>query len=349
MKPSRGGVVEFSNGQSRLVFTNLKDAEVGEIVEAIEHTQGRAAVVRCTVVDRMDGVRGFQALLARNEISEDESREESRMLTEQNRALVESKGDLAASGSEGDQLIGVYVEAPREQIARVLRQIQSIEIEELSVDESVELEELQEQLEGDDSRSKTSTAEFGDVAASKKEGKDPSLLEKSDAKDSKAATANAPAAKPQAAAKLAGEASRESQVADKMKRDKSGRATNIARQQQFNLPSQFFQMEQRSRNAIGGRVDEVPAETGELVESAPKQPVIAVRPNETAAEGELKPGAPAEKVATDGKNRAPVHVLFVFVDKRSQAPAAPGKNAAPVKSKVRGAVTPPAKNDGAAS
>ncbi|MGE3313963.1 MAG: hypothetical protein AB7O26_02525 [Planctomycetaceae bacterium] len=355
-KSRESGSTLRNDSESRLVFHDLKNVEVGQVVEAIEHNGGRVAVVRCTVLDRMDGVRGFQALLTRNSISEDLPQAVSRSLKEQDRAPNESKIEVSVPAPSGDELIGVFVEAPREQIAEVLRQIQSLELQELAVDEPVEFEQLNNQLEGEAAPESQHAAEFGDTVADKKNAGDSSRLAKDAAKDSKV-VASSPATR-QSSARPAEDFSPKTGMTDRALRRNLAGKSQIPRQRQLNLPSQMFELGQRGQDSVGKMGRDVPAKIRALAESGPKRPVVAARPDALAEGAAQQPGAPAErsiaaspatKVSADEKNRAPVQVLFVFVDKRSPSPAVPARPSPPAKAKARGDNAAPSRNDGAAS
>jgi hypothetical protein len=112
---------------------DLRDAEVGQVVQALEHVEGNVSVVTLTVVDRMEGLKGFQSLLTRNRIT-----------PQVDQGFVKdtpAKND-ADAGSPGD-LVCVYVEAPSEQLAAVIEQLRSeMQFRELRVDEPLALAAL---------------------------------------------------------------------------------------------------------------------------------------------------------------------------------------------------------------
>ena len=59
--------------QSQLILLDkdLDDAKIGDLVQAWEHVDSQVAVVYLTVVDRKEGLKGVQSLLARNGIAPD--------------------------------------------------------------------------------------------------------------------------------------------------------------------------------------------------------------------------------------------------------------------------------------
>ena len=93
---------------------DLKKAPVGMVVEALDRSQGNVAVVRLTVVDRRQGLRDLRVLLKRHRIQPDGNG---------------SKNDGSNNASEAstDDLLAVYVEAPSDRLASVLKALQGQE------------------------------------------------------------------------------------------------------------------------------------------------------------------------------------------------------------------------------
>lgn len=118
---------------ARLTFDDdLKRAEVGDIVRALENTGDEVAVVRLTVVDRRQGLEALQLLLARNEIDRDSNDESDREAEK-----AKHSDDL------GTGLEAVFVEATPDQLARTIAEMQSIaSFRSLEVDEPIALAKL---------------------------------------------------------------------------------------------------------------------------------------------------------------------------------------------------------------
>lgn len=108
----------------------LKDADIGQIVEAMESTGDQIAVVMLTVVDRKSGLEKLQFLLMKQQIELDLERQDS-------------EGELGKSAETIDSeetLLSVYVEATREQIASTLADVRREEqFRRLQVDEPIAL------------------------------------------------------------------------------------------------------------------------------------------------------------------------------------------------------------------
>ena len=101
--------VELTSSRQTLVFGDeLRDADIGEVVEAMDTSGNRVVVVRLTVVDRRLGLESLEVLLTRNEIVADSAYD------------AEPRVD-GESGS--DELLAVMVEATPDQLARALREM----------------------------------------------------------------------------------------------------------------------------------------------------------------------------------------------------------------------------------
>jgi len=345
------------NGRSRLVFgTEVRDAEIGQVVQALEHQEGRVTVVTLTVVDRMEGLRGFQSLLARNSISPE-------MVSVDNGAAVrdEAGAQSDASESAGD-LVCLYVEAPSERLSAVLGELNRVErsnralpansmeqYQELLVNNSVAIKQLEPHLagrsganlepqfgDGDEAsfakgrKSAPSAEKADDAAVVKKEGKDAADKESKPAKEPALAGLDQ---------KKEGDALGEKLAA--VRRGAGGVEHNLGRQVQVNLPELLLR---QVAEKPSGKRDEVEG----LVPA--DSPVVAQRPDDQRSRKVI--AQPEEAAAERKQLEAPVQVLFVFIDGKSSAsPSTPQPNAPPVKVKVRNNRddAPPRNDDGAAS
>lgn len=113
-------------GSRQLVLpANLKTAQVGDVIEALEKIGQQVAVVRLTVVNQAAGLDGIQSLLVREASRMVQSKSEQLALRERfkDQKAGLSVEDQAAAGNGG--LICVYLEGTRDQLAGVLSDLQS--------------------------------------------------------------------------------------------------------------------------------------------------------------------------------------------------------------------------------
>jgi len=350
--------VSSLNGRSRLVFgTDVRDAEIGQVVQALEHQEGRVTVVTLTVVDRMEGLRGFQSLLARNSISPE-------MVSVDNGAPVRDESGATADASESaGELVCLYVEAPSERLSAVLGELNRVErsnralpannmeqYQELLVNNSVAITQLEPHLAGRGGAKLETQFVDGDEAlfakgrksASAEKPVDDAAVVKKDGKDA-ADKESKPAKEPALAGlgqKKEGDALSEKLA--KVRRGASGVEHNLGRQVQVNLPELLLR---QVAEKPSGQRDELEG----LVPPA-DSPVVAQRPDDQRSRKVI--AQPEEAAAERKQLEAPVQVLFVFIDAKSPAsPSLPRPNAPPVKVKVRNNRddAPPRNDDGAAS
>jgi hypothetical protein len=114
--------------------TSLRTADVGEVVRAIQQTEGdEVAVVFLTVVDRQEGLDGLQFLLAKNRFTRSEDE-----------AKAKSDRD-APSAKRADEMQAVLVQSDVAQLATALKQLgQEKYLQSLEVDQPILLAELNE-------------------------------------------------------------------------------------------------------------------------------------------------------------------------------------------------------------
>ncbi len=99
---------------------NLRRAEIGQIVEALERSAGQISVVRLTVVDRREGLKYLQVLLSRNHIPQELTADAGQQ-QENSRDAVDAESALPKPDG---RLVAVYVEATGPQLAAVFEQIE---------------------------------------------------------------------------------------------------------------------------------------------------------------------------------------------------------------------------------
>jgi hypothetical protein len=111
----------------KLVFpADLKTAQVGDAIEALENVGDQVAVVRLTVVIQTPGPGGNQSLLVRDSSRPVGKAEKDKLLKEwfaDTKGAVSVEGQKLANAAGG--LICVYVEGSREQLADVLKDVQN--------------------------------------------------------------------------------------------------------------------------------------------------------------------------------------------------------------------------------
>ncbi len=127
-------------GAENLFFeqSTLSTAEIGTVVRAIERIEGdEVAVVLLTVVDRQQGLEGFQLLLKKNHIRQTE-------------AESSSKADrLSAHATSGDQMHAVLVQSDIVQLSETLQQLRQEKYwRSLEVDQPILLAQLDEVRSG---------------------------------------------------------------------------------------------------------------------------------------------------------------------------------------------------------
>ena len=105
-KTSSADSIEAHTGRSRLVFDgNLKQAQVGQVVKALETSGDEIAVVELTVIDRHAGLEALQILLQRNEIPMQH--------------VVTHDQPPAA----GNQIVAVHVDVTQDKLAQTLYEL----------------------------------------------------------------------------------------------------------------------------------------------------------------------------------------------------------------------------------
>jgi hypothetical protein len=129
---------------SGLIFENLqelKDADVGKIVTALEKTNAGIAVVKLTVVDRQTGLKSLQVLLSRHSISLDEKGKESGSL--QTFADKSPKDKSENVQKQSERLVAVYVKATPQQFASALGDLRNTDLfQKLHVREPIQTAQL---------------------------------------------------------------------------------------------------------------------------------------------------------------------------------------------------------------
>ncbi len=137
------------NETSNLFFDQqkLREAEIGDVVEAVRTVGEEIAVVKLTVVDRQNGFERLQLLLTKNQITADEpgvgsKRDESDSVAKDSSLKIRAK-QPAPSVAESQQLLAVFVESDSQQMASVLKQLRETDyLQSLEVDQPILMAEL---------------------------------------------------------------------------------------------------------------------------------------------------------------------------------------------------------------
>ncbi len=372
--------------QSQLVFreAELREAEIGDVVKAFEHVEGKVSVVYLTVVDRAEGLQGFQRALARNSIMQQpEKPAEFDKVADSRTGNTNEFAERVRSHKAGD-LECVYVEAPGEQLVAALRELRAeMQINELRVEEPVSLAQLDDRsgnqllagrLSGEgesasardkSSSSEKESSEISDAKDGQSQGEkkaDDSSKGNSDAKSPSAVQdtpADAPAKKESAqpankpvAESLDGKSKSPSRSVNRGER--ASEQSTLARQVQVTLPESAlgFGRTLDGTVPIGRDAD---GKSAEQPRSSDRQPVVASRPrglsqslvkSQFGAQATQGKHQSAEKPRTEAK----VQVLFVLIDSKTgqQLPSTAPPAAAPMK-KARRAAPGDKHDDGAAS
>lgn len=356
-KPAQSGKTTVMSGRSQFEFrSNPSEAELGQVVEAWERSHGKVAVVRLTVLDRTQSVRGLQTILTRNSISEDVLAEAKEATKPAEAAAIgggdpspPSSAEFSEQAQPDGELIGVLVEASPDQLAQVLRQIQVDEQQEMSIDESIEVAELPAEF----AQERLKSAE-SDLPSDEKDKKIDSSGVKEDFSRPDGNAASAPmkreSSKKDAVVRNKIGSLNKSNRSDAEKPSDTPEAPRIATQRQVNVPSRILNRmpakddAKSSEQSSEQKSDHLSDST--IADGLQRNPIVAARPSASSGElaGEEQLGS---RKAGMKQGRAPVQVLFVFVNKPGQA--VPSKAAAPIKAKVRREGSSPTKDDGAAS
>ncbi len=318
----------------------FQSAQIGEVVEALRTEGDQVAVVRLTVIDRQEGLKELQLLLANSQIEVAEPSDEAEKLSG---SVLSKKGADKADRSQDaalaeslpaapDQLLAVFVESDVDQLTAALQQLRETKnLESLEVESPILVAQLDDVgIAPPTSVADKTDAKSRDNRSSAKEIKEQIALidaltqaKKSMSPRRGISPENAARKKP-ASSKLsnipAEAAPQEPQSGDKAKA-----AASSARQYALQVPVQSLpQLEQAptSRTQSFG--------TARAKQSAPAR----------------QSGAVSNGAAT--KSTRPMQVLFVVVDQAqtSQSPAATPKAKAPIKARTTPAK--PGSPDGAA-
>ncbi|MCH7987845.1 MAG: hypothetical protein IID46_01705 [Planctomycetes bacterium] len=121
---------QSGKNDSGLIFENLqelKDADIGKIVTALEKTNEGITVVKLTVVDRRAGLKSLQVLLSRHKIPLDDKK--GNKSDRDKKAEGKSRKDKNNSTQEkSERLVAVYVKATPLQIAAALGDLRNSDL-----------------------------------------------------------------------------------------------------------------------------------------------------------------------------------------------------------------------------
>ena len=102
---------------------NLKTAQVGQVVRALQRRDDKVIVVELTVVDRRQGLEALQLLLARHRIPVEPSEDE----LERTETAAEGNPSMPTKKPTGmpNELVAVHVQAPSERLQAALAELRS--------------------------------------------------------------------------------------------------------------------------------------------------------------------------------------------------------------------------------
>lgn len=307
----------------------LRTAEIGDVIDALQADGDQVAVVRLTVVDRQQGMKRLQLLLAKNHIvSTDDAGLSSAPLESEakknslRKELVKEKKSAPVDGSN-EQMLAVFVESNSQQLAATLSDLRNSDlVQNLSVETPILL--AQRDMSGGASLATSvkdgnqSTASRGDVSRGLAESLSAKLGAPRGGEAGKVLDRKAVS---EGAARKA----KEDSTAGRLEDNAPAQARQFAIQLPPDALSQAqlqLQSESRTRNRA----------TANAPSAAPSRASVTTRENKTPA-AELRP----------------VQVLFVVVDRGQAAkPPAPANTSKPaVPSKVRTQPAKPSSKDGA--
>lgn len=122
--------VELPTRQFEIDRSELGEADIGDIIEAVRRDGDSVSIVRLTVVDREAGLESLRVLLAHQDIPLDVAN-----------AARTGGNELSRRG-----LVAVFVESPSEQISQTIEQmargLSGFDLESLSISEALPIAEL---------------------------------------------------------------------------------------------------------------------------------------------------------------------------------------------------------------
>lgn len=271
-------------GSENLFFDQaaLGTAEVGDVVRAIQRTEGdEVAVVLLTVVDRQQGLEGLQLLLSNNQFARSEE-------------VANTKADRGSSPTNGtDEMQAVLVMSDAAQLETALKQLrQEKYLQSLEVDQPILIAQLDEARGGRaalaDEAKRANAKSLPEPASSTRRMK-PALPEVADKKPL------ATAAAPGSAAKAT-----ESRVEKEQ----------LANQTRFGVSAQVLQQNQLSQNRARGLSKGAPRSQTVAEKDAnapsghrPLQVLFVVVDQSQAGKQQTSPGNSSKPAAAPAKTR----------------------------------------------
>ncbi len=331
--------------------STLREAEIGDVVEALQSSGDQVAVVRLTVVDRQKGLEQLQLLLAKNHIAQSDAGEATKTFSD---ARSERESAVLAKRRSGkdaapDQMLAVYVESDSQQLAATLRQLRENQlVQSLEVEQPILLAQLDAAAEGqvrlnEDEHLSRSDKSVKEAAAKPLTASRVRKMEESKAKQ--VVEESTPEAlrrfvlKPESAAKKA-EAAGDKQPALSAKR--SPTADQVAPGAKTDVAQSSDRKQMSSRQYVV----QLPADT------VPPGAASGKAQAQTRGQNSTRGFARAKDAAKQQAESRPMQVLFVVVD-QAQAGKSLQRNAAPKASTPAAAPAEPApskppEQDGAA-
>ncbi|MEX2288313.1 MAG: hypothetical protein WD648_14555 [Planctomycetaceae bacterium] len=344
--------LEAAGPASRLEFNeNLEQAQVGEVVNALDRSGDRISVVRLTVVDRMQGLEHLQLLLTKNDIPISPAADEEKVVEAKQLELLElakvgkkslSKADAVARDEQSadkndalgdasdkkadDELVCVLVKADGAQLSAALWQLrQEGQFQDLRVeDPPIEIAQLDAYLP---ELARAAVDDFADPVEAQKPG-EPA---KRELQGKRGRALQSPKAS-QHVAKGGSRKTPESAAQEAPSDEPAALAESTSRAFS-DLPQQQMRVQLPSRllekpSQVGGNRGQVEGQ----------QESLALRNNKSQAapqkqadngRGERQRAFVAQKGANASAPSGPVQVLLVLVE--GQSPPAAGAPASPAK------------------
>ncbi len=290
---------------------NLKTAQVGQVVRALQRQDDNVIVVELTVVDRRQGLEDLQLLLARHRIPVEQSRDDLEG--------AEADGVQRKRAEMPHELVAVHVQAPSERLQAALAELRSA----AAVDEIKQRASI--------SPMQLALASNQDRYALEQKQVDPEPFDKNRvqnlSKPAKKMVRSRPVTEP-ANEEPAAEAESVADTADEVKREVA--VVLDARQRRLTVSDNILtsNAEPGTGSGFGGaaRVPPKPNEPAEAPAMAdadsPSQ-----RPSPTAFRMRNEPARrqlpKADELTAPKSSRHPVQLLFVLVSRDPQPPPPP--------------------------
>jgi hypothetical protein len=124
---------------------NLKTAQVGDVVEALQQDGQQVAVVRLTVVNQVEGLDGVQSVLVRNNCRTLQNVDEIKRMRQQFSSDKSAELSKSTVSSAPGDLICVYIEGSPDEMRGVLQDLQTEKkIQEAQITNTISVADLEQ-------------------------------------------------------------------------------------------------------------------------------------------------------------------------------------------------------------